>query len=208
MPIDAITAFEALQSPAAERNKEPLREVLQPMLPARGTLLELASGALQHALHIAPEHPGLTLQCSELDERVLALAPAYMSAMGARWPNNVRSPIKLDVAAAAWGQPAVDVIYTANLLHISPPAVTETLFAQVSKQLLPNGLLLIYGPFKRNNRFHSPGDAQFDASLRARNPLWGIRALETLESLATTAGLIMQAPVSMPANNWLLSFRR
>ncbi|MFK7914235.1 MAG: DUF938 domain-containing protein [Pseudomonadales bacterium] len=206
--MQAITAFEALQSPAAERNKEPLRKVLAPLLPAQGRLLEVASGALQHALHIAPQHPGLHWQCTEYDTRVLTLAPAYIEALGERWPANVQGPMALDATETPWDHPNVDVIYTANLLHIAPFTVTEALFEQAAQRLLPGGLLLIYGPFRRNSQFSSQEDAAFDASLRARNPLWGIRALETLDSLAQVAGLVVEAPVRMPANNWLLAFRQ
>ena len=204
--MTAIAAFEALQSPAAERNKEPLRNALAPLLPAGGTLLELASGALQHALHIAPQHPKLRWQCTEVDDRILALAPDYIAALGDRWPANVQAPMLLDVIHTPWHQPPVEVIYTANLLHIAPFAVTEALFTQAAAQLRPGGRLLIYGPFRSNNRFHSDGDARFDADLRRRNPHWGIRDLEQLEALASAAGLVAQKPVAMPANNWLLAF--
>lgn len=204
--MTAIAAFEALQSPAAERNKEPLRNALAPLLPAQGTLLELASGALQHALHIAPWHPQLRWQCTEVDDQVLALAPSYIAALGDRWPTNVQAPVLLDVTNTPWQQPLVDVIYTANLLHIAPLTVTEALFPQAAAQLKPGGRLLIYGPFRSNNGFHSDGDARFDADLRRRNPQWGIRDLEHLETLARAAGLVAQKPVAMPANNWLLAF--
>ena len=206
--MNTLKAFQALQNPAAERNKEPLRQALAPMLPRSGRLLELASGALQHALHIAPQHPGLIWQCSELNEQVLALAPNYIAALGEHWPSNVQAPVPLDAANTPWDQPRLDVIFTANLLHISPFTVTQALFSQAAVHLQANGLLLIYGPFKHHDRFQSEGDAQFDASLRSRNPQWGIRSREALEQLAVAAGLQPEEAMHMPANNWLLAFRQ
>lgn len=205
--MHAIDAFEALRSPAAERNKEPIRAAMTPLLPRSGSLLELASGALQHALHIAPGLPQLQWQCSEVDERVLDLAPGYQHALGARWPANVLAPIRVDVATTPWELPRYDVLYVANLLHISPMAVTGALFEQAAQHLKPGGLLLIYGPFKQRGAFTSSGDAQFDENLKDRNPQWGIRSLETLAQRAAAARLSAQAPIPMPANNWLLGFR-
>jgi hypothetical protein len=40
-------------APAAERNREPLLEVLREVLPPSGTLLEIASGTGQHAVFLA-----------------------------------------------------------------------------------------------------------------------------------------------------------
>lgn len=206
MSATAIDQFVALQSPAAMRNRAPILEALRSRLPDHGNLLELASGALQHALFIAPHFPGLHWQTSEVDARVLALAPGYVTALAHNWPANVTPPICLDVAARPWSIAAVDVIYLANLLHIAPLGVTESLFAQAASTLKPEGQLILYGPFKQNGAFRSEGDAQFDATLRARNAEWGIRDLELLDQLAVQGGLRRLEALAMPANNLLLRF--
>ena len=44
---------ELLTSPAAERNKEPILTVLETVLPATGSVLEIASGTGQHVCYFA-----------------------------------------------------------------------------------------------------------------------------------------------------------
>ncbi|MEM1230524.1 MAG: DUF938 domain-containing protein [Pseudomonadota bacterium] len=207
---DAATitaALAALESPAAERNSAAIAAVLARWLPASGRLLELACGALQHARRIAPDHPQLHWQPSDLRPELLTLAPRLRDALHTDWPENLAPPIRLDVLEVPWPLTDFDVLYTANLLHIAPPAVSEQLFAQAPKVLRPGGELLVYGPFREGGRFRSVGDARFDESLRARDPAWGIRDLEWLEALARAAGLELVEREAMPANNLFLRCR-
>ncbi len=44
-------------------------------------------------------------------------------------------------------------------------------------------------------------NADFDRSLRARNPKWGIRDIEDVASLAEAHGLKLTETIDMPANN-------
>jgi hypothetical protein len=63
---------------------------------------------------------------------------------------------------------------------------------------------MIYGPFKRNGVHTSPSNESFDASLRERNPKWGVRDIEWIKSLITTLPLRLMECISMPANNQML----
>jgi len=58
-------------APATERNREPLLEVLREVLPASGTLLEIASGTGQHAAFFARAFPGLTWQPTDVEPEAL-----------------------------------------------------------------------------------------------------------------------------------------
>ncbi len=203
-----IAQFQQLHSPAAERNKAPILEVLHTQLPKRGTVLELASGALQHALYFTPHFPQIRWQPTEVDERILGLAEAYAQALGSQWPSNLARPLRLQVGAPSWPVARVEVIYLANLLHISPFSVTEALLRESPAHLAEKGALLIYGPFRQSGAFRSAGDAQFDQSLRQRDPEWGLRDLEAVQALGKQAGLGKLQVVPMPANNLFLRFTR
>lgn len=41
--------------------------------------------------------------------------------------------------------------------------------------LRPGGLMLVYGPFKRDGQCTTESNASFDRSLRSQNPEWGYR---------------------------------
>lgn len=48
----------------------------------------------------------------------------------------------------------------------------------------------------------------FDASLRARNPAWGVRSLEAVLATAATHGLERERVVDMPSNNLTVVLQR
>ena len=191
-----------MHSPAAERNKEHIRKVLTATLPVSGHLLEVASGSLQHALHIAPALPNWTWQPTEASDQALA------HAANLALPSNVRSPWQLDTTRFNWTTIAdgFDAVFVANLTHISPLGVTEALLRGAGTCLVENGHLLMYGPFNVDGQFTSPGNARFDASLRDENPEFGIRDVELIEALAYSHGLQAIQRIAMPANNLILHF--
>ena len=194
-------------SPASERNKGPIRDQLRNLLPSSGTLIEIACGSLQHACFIAPEHPKLSWLPSDINSEALA----YGSKLAAdnRLPDNVSAPVRLDIAANTWPlNSPIEVIYTANLLHISPWAATEGLMRHAASHLAKDGQLLIYGPFSRSGQHNSAGNQAFDADLRQRDPSWGIRDLDDIEALTASLGFRLSGQIEMPANNFLLQFIR
>jgi hypothetical protein len=198
-------------SAAADRNKQPILDVLRTVLPARGTALEIASGTGQHAAWFAAALPGWTWQPTEVDVGALPVIAAWTLQDGLA---NVRPPLLLDVTAPRWPArgPAFDepfdAIYCANMLHISPWATCAGLMQGSSRYLAPDGVLVTYGPYLEDDVPTAPSNLAFDESLRSRDPAWGLRRLEDVAREAQRAGLALREQHAMPANNLLLVFAR
>ena len=198
-----------LDAPAFHRNHEPIWQVLAPHLEtARGAVLELGSGTGQHAVTFAARTPALTWYPSDLQETHLASIDAWRAHAGLA---NVAPPQRIDLTDAGWTWTpggSLAAMLCINVLHISPWAVSENLIAGAGRLLAPDGRLFVYGPFKRDGAHTAPTNAEFDASLRARNPAWGVRDTRDLAALAAASGLILTDIVPMPANNFVLVFAR
>jgi hypothetical protein len=192
-------------SAAAERNCAPILHELQRLLPARGLMLEIASGTGQHAAHFAAALPDWRWQPSDEDSGALASVSAWCQGQA-----NVLPPVRLDVRRDDWPgvPPVVDAMYCANLLHIAPWATAAALMRGAARQLARDGLLLLYGPFLVDGEAPAASNLAFDADLRSRNPAWGLRALTDVVAAASACGLVLRERVSMPANNLLLVFDR
>lgn len=197
-------------SPAADRNKQAILDVLFSALPAQGQALEIASGTGQHVAWFAAGLPGWDWQPSDAQADGFESINAWAAAQGVR---NVREPVVLDVMAASWSPakntPEIfDLIYCANMLHITPWATCAALMFGSAQNLAPGGQLITYGPYLEDMVPTSPGNLAFDESLRERNPAWGIRRIEDVEAQAAKAGLKLNARHAMPANNLLLVWAR
>lgn len=190
-------------SPASERNKQPILEILQQWLPEGAHVLEVGSGTGQHAVHFNRWLPGIRWQASELAPHLEVL-----EARIAREGTGMPAPIELDVTAGAWPDVRVDAVFTANTLHIMPWGHTAILIEETSARLVEDGLLVIYGPFHDGGRHNAMSNQQFDQSLRERNPDMGIRDALEVTRLARAAGLEMDDEVTMPANNRILIYRK
>ena len=94
------------------------------------------------------------------------------------------------------------------MIHISPWRAAEGLMAGAARALTPGGLLYLYGPYREAEVPLAPSNAAFDQNLKARNPEWGLRAVEDVTNLAQDSGLHLTLRVEMPANNLSLLFRR
>ncbi len=178
------------------------------MLPPTGTVLEIASGSGEHAIHFAGGLPHLTFRPSDPAAEALASIAAWTAQAGAP---NVLPPLRIDVTDPAW--PATlppdetpAAILCINMIHIAPWAAAEGLFRGAGA-LLPTGAqLILYGPFRRPGRPLEPGNAAFDESLRERDPAWGLRDLGEITALAVAAGFGAPEVIEMPANNLTVVF--
>jgi len=194
----------ALTSPSVARNREPILAVLRRVLPVRGIVLEIASGTGEHAIHFAAALPELIWQPTDRDPEARRSIAARRAA--AVLPN-LLPPLELDAAAPSWPVERADAIVAINMIHIAPWSAAEGLMAGAARLLAPGGILYLYGPYQENGRHTAPSNAAFDASLRARDPEWGVRDVGAVAELAARHGLALAERVAMPANNLSLDFR-
>ncbi len=198
---------EKLYSPSAARNRDPIRDVIVAQLAGVGSVLEIGSGTGEHAVHFAAAAPGLQWFAGDPDPSARDSIAAHIAGSGLE---NVSGPHWIDVCEEHWDA-ALDVSYGAvvsiNMIHIAPFSAAEGLFAGAGRLLRPGGKLLLYGPFARNGVHTAPSNEAFDASLKARDPRWGIRDLEhDLAPLAHKNALRQDIVISMPANNFTVIF--
>ena len=192
-----------LEYPSPERNKEPILEVFRRVLPSSCTVLEVASGSGQHAVFFAENLPGITWLPTDIDEKRLASIRAWRDDSGEL---NLLEPIRLDVLADNWDIDEVEVVFSANMVHITPWECCIGLLDGARRHVTPGGQLILYGPFRVDGEHTAPSNATFDESLRERDPRWGIRDLEAIRDAAS--GFVLEERVEMPANNQVLIFRR
>src|SRR5882724_893855 len=196
---------QGLLSPAVARNRDPILAVLRRVLPAQGTVLEIASGTGEHAAYFAAALPHITWQPTDPDAEARGSIAAHRAA--AQLPN-LKAPLALDACAPSWPVARAEAVVSINMIHIAPWAAAEGLMAGAGRLLAAGGVLYLYGPFKENGEHTAPSNAAFDASLRARDPLWGVRDRDEVAALAQRNRLKLVERVAMPANNLSLVFQR
>jgi len=189
-----------LSSPAAERNRDAIADVLERWLPDTGLVLEVASGTGEHAVHFARRFPALMWQPSDPDPEARTSIAAWSEGAA------VRPPMALDAASGDWPIERAAAILCINMVHISPWRATLGLFAVAARVLEPGAPLILYGPYRREAVPTAPSNEAFDLSLKARDPAWGLRRVEDVAAVSSDFALIEL--VKMPANNLMLLFRR
>jgi hypothetical protein len=199
-------------APATLRNREPILAVLRDVLPARGLLLEVASGTGEHAAFMAPRlSPGLAWQPSDADPASLAGIDAHTRPLREGPPQGARilPALLLDATAAAWPVARAAALFCCNMIHIAPWAAALGLLAGAARLLSPGAPLLLYGPFKRAGEHTAPSNAAFDRMLRERDPAWGVRCLDSEVAPAAAAeGFAAPEVRQLPANNLAVVLRR
>jgi hypothetical protein len=208
-------------APATERNRDPILQVLQQVLPPQGTVLEIASGTGEHGVYFAPALAPRRWLSSEPNPELRSSILAWQQACPAA---NLTAPIPLDVCDRPWSietgllppgltraaleRDPIGAIVAINMIHIAPWAATLGLLAGAGRILPPGGILYLYGPFFQGGQVAAPSNIAFDQSLRAANPDWGIRSLEEVEAIAHGEGLHRREAIAMPANNLSVIFER
>jgi cyclopropane fatty-acyl-phospholipid synthase-like methyltransferase len=192
-------------SAACERNKEPIFEVLREIIiQSDRRLLEIGSGTGQHAIYFAPKFPQLEWFPTELPRNLLGLKEWVNEA---RIPN-VQKPTPLDVSKDDFPKVKFDVVFTANTLHIMHWKDCKTFIKLLGHRLREGSRAIFYGPFKYDGEFTSPSNAEFDQTLKAQDPMSGIRAFEDVNANMLKQGFELVLDYEMPANNRMLVYSR
>ncbi len=192
-------------APATLRNRDAIAEVLQSVVPAHGTVLEIASGSGEHIVHFAGLFPNAQWQPSDCEPAALDSIAAWSAQAGLA---NICPPLLIDVEQPGWPIDRADAMLCINMLHISPWSASEALFGQATRLLSPGAPLYLYGPFVRHDVMTAQSNLDFDASLKSRNSAWGLRDVAAVDDLARDHGFARAALIEMPANNLSLIYRR
>ena len=209
--IDSVSESGAAVTPSAERNALPLLTEISRFLPKRARVLEFACGTGQHAAFLCRELPSIDhFQPTDATDELFSSVVAHGNASLFEGRERLAAPQLFDVMnEGSWKPEAAsyDAVLIVNLLHIAPVAATPGAIAAAGRALRHGGLLFVYGPFLVDGSPTTPSNAEFDASLRARDASWGLRDVETVIEDARKAFALVQR-VDMPANNFVLIMKR
>ncbi|MFN2100134.1 DUF938 domain-containing protein [Altererythrobacter sp. MF3-039] len=192
-------------APATARNGEAIGDVLARELPAKGIVLEIASGTGEHAVRFARRFPQLTWQPSDLSAEVLDSIAAYREEASLA---NLLAPVVIDASAPKWSVGEVQAVLCINMVHISPWEVTEGLLSGAGNRLGQGEPLILYGPYRELDVPTASSNAQFELSLKERDERFGLRQREDVDALAEQHGFVLAARHDMPANNLMLIYRK
>lgn len=191
-------------SRAAERNSQPILDVIQHELQDARSVLEIGSGTGQHAVVFAAGLGHVIWHTSDLEQNhdnIHAwLADAALS--------NVCEPLSIDVLTAELAAKSFDAVFSANTAHIMSFAAVEKMFSLVSLVLVKDGVFCLYGPFRENGEFNTVSNAEFHRSLQEHDPDMGIRHLEDLDRFAAIGDMQRLRLYAMPANNFLAVWKK
>jgi len=204
-----MTADLRRHAPATERNRQPILDILQRVLPPTGVVLEVASGTGEHAVFFAPRLQPKYWLPSDCNPQLLESIQA--------WKQNdpcdfLYPPIGLDAENRPWDlgghESEVTAIVCINMIHISPWEACLGLMAGAQQILPAQGILYLYGPYKQKGEHTAPSNASFDRSLQSSDPRWGVRNLEDVIEVAQAHDLRHLETIEMPANNLSVIFEK
>ena len=192
-------------SPTAANNRVPIAEVLLPLLSQNARVLEIASGTGEHALYMCQSRADIIWQTSDPDAGSRVSQNAWAKAVDGQ----IKPSLNIGTTQDDWTRDLAefDAIYCANMIHIAPWEAAEGLVKGAQKLLNSGQICVLYGPFKEGDKT-APSNLDFDASLKSRNPAWGVRDLEAVKHIFELHGFNLIQQTAMPKNNQILVFKR
>lgn len=203
-----------LQNASANRNQEPILEVLKNVLNSETPnlrLLEIASGTGQHSALFADAFPNIHFQPTEYDRSALSSIQAYASDTINK---NMSKPYLVDIRKdfekweTGFDEGQFDYMLNINMIHITPYECTEGLFRNAGRLLRTGGLLITYGPYAVDGVLQPESNVMFDRSLRRRDASWGVRDIKDLKLTAASNKIEFRELYEMPSNNKTLIWQK
>lgn len=188
-------------SQSCENNKEPILNVLKRVLDKATSVLEIGTGTGQHAVYFAPALSHLKWNTSDRPENHENIH-AWIEEQNA---SNLQPPMAFTIGVNDWPINTVDAVFTANTTHIMQIEEAKLMMELVAENLPEGGLFCQYGPFNIDGQYTSESNQRFGEHLEAEG-CGGIRDIAELVGWAK--GLTLTEKVIMPANNFLLIWRK
>ena len=196
---------------ATQRNRDFIGDVLSRVIKKDGLILEIGSGSGEHGVFFQKLFPKMIWQTSDpnLLHRKSIISWIEHEELNKKMPQ----PLDIDVENISWEIPVKLVshlqgIVSINMIHVAKWSCTIALFEGARKLLKKGQFLMLYGPFKIDNKHTSQSNYFFDNSLKLQNNLWGIRNLEEVTDEGEKNGFFQEDIINMPANNLSIIYRK
>ena len=196
---------------ATQRNRDFIGDVLSRIIKKDGLILEIGSGSGEHGVVFQKRFPEIIWQTSdpELMHRKSIISWIHYEGLNKKMPQ----PLELDVEVVPWKLPlklarSLQGIVSINMIHVAHWNSTIELFKGAGKYLNRGQFLMLYGPFKIDNKHTSQSNYIFDNSLKSHNTHWGIRNIEEVTAEAIKNGFYKEDIFRMPANNFSIIYRK
>ncbi|KAF9347949.1 hypothetical protein BGX26_000586 [Mortierella sp. AD094] len=210
--------------PPTDRNKDVILDELRPFFDKSEHVLEIASGSGQHVYHFSKAYPKVAFQPTEYDVSLFKSIEAYTADLESN--HKVRKPIELDTTKLDhWhnvlnagrqdrglesnSDGAYDLVIATNIFHITSWEIGSNVVLGAGHVLRPGGHFIAYGAFKKDGKFSTESNEEFDKTLRGRNALWGVRDIEAIQKVAEDQSRLRLVKIqNMPSNNYMLIFQK
>lgn len=192
-------------SAACERNRDPILEILKQVITTDDKrLLEVGSGTGQHAVYFAPHFPWMEWYPTDVQANLVGMKLWFDEYK----ISSIQKPQRMEVGKDELPKLKFEIIYTANTFHIMHWKECKSLMKMFGGRLREGARVIIYGPFKYEGQFTSESNAEFDQTLKAKDPMSGIRSFEDVNNAMVKNGFELTMDVDMPANNQMLVYTR